>query len=153
MKDFLSAHHSGVGLGGLDLDTSALNQDGFRQSLQANQKDSQNINIISEIFEQGHTLQANSRAQQGKPVDSAGTRPGASNLEASYLKNTSANPLLNDSINRSQLSKAPGYNRNQGDNGTGLPERFNQRYLSDELIIEQNQVENEASREEGEDQY
>lgn len=57
MKDFLSAHHSGVGLGALDLDTSALNQDGFRQSLGANQKDSQNINIISEIFETSHTLQ------------------------------------------------------------------------------------------------
>lgn len=30
IKDFLSAHHSGVGLAALDLDTSALNQEGFR---------------------------------------------------------------------------------------------------------------------------
>lgn len=34
----------------------------------------------------------------------------------------------------------------------GLPERFNQRYLSDELIIEQNSVERQATHEDGEDQ-
>jgi len=79
-------------------------------------------------------------------------------LDASHLKNTSANPLLNDSINRSQLSgsnapagqigRGSAYTRmraslsNQnGQVGNGVKEKLNQRYNSIKIVNDQTELE------------
>ena len=103
IKEFLSAHHSGMGLGGLELDSHNQNEDGGHQDLRVNEKrDSENINIISQIFDTSQNTNAFRKMDKIKHVEKIGE--AQNNLDASHLKNTSANPLLNDSINRSQLS-------------------------------------------------
>ena len=125
-------------------------------------RDSQNINIISEIF---NTSQQLNTFQNGHGVQAAQLEAAQPNLDVSYLKNTSANPLLNDSINRSQLSGVMIRGGNVGQDTVygkshvvdqhrmpeaGVRERLNQRYQASETkeMGEQEEMEGIAAKEE-----
>ena len=92
----MSAHHSG---GGLGLDSLQHADAAMHQKMgPVEKRDSQNINIISQIFDTSQHLNTFQNDHGGQAAQLEAVHP---NLDASYLKNTSANPLLNDSINRS----------------------------------------------------
>jgi len=78
IKEFLSAHHSGVGLGGLgglEFDFNHQIEDEQLQDtdLRANEKrDSANINIISEIFDTSQNTNAFRKVEKVKHAEVVG---------------------------------------------------------------------------------
>ena len=76
IREFLSAHHSGVGiggLGGLEFDFNQQIEDEQLQDLNINEKrDSANINIISEIFDTSQNTNAFRKGDQIKRPEVVG---------------------------------------------------------------------------------